>query len=237
VVRDGEPVRVDVSELVPGDLVRLELGAVVPADIRLISTSDLECDESVLTGESSLVVKAVAPVEPGTDLGDLASCALMGTVVRAGSALGVVVATGGRTEFGRIALELGERQPETEFQVGLREFSVLLVRIAAALTIGIFVINLVLHRPVLDAVLFSLAIAVGITPQLLPAVVTSSLAIGSRRLAECKVLVKRLVCIEDLGDVEVLLTDKTGTLTGPGPVPARIHRRAARFASRERIVR
>jgi Mg2+-importing ATPase len=135
----------------------------------------------------------------------------MGTVVRAGSGTGVVVATGGRAVFGRIALGLGEHQPETEFQVGLRKFSMLLVQVAAALTAAIFIINVVLHRPVIDALLFSLAIAVGISPQLLPAVVSTSLAAGAAQLARRKVLVKRLVCIEDLGDV--LFTDKTGTLT------------------------
>jgi Mg2+-importing ATPase len=137
----------------------------------------------------------------------------MGTVVRAGSGTGVVVATGARAEFGRIAVELGERQPETEFQVGLRKFSLLLVQVAGVLTTAIFVINVLLHRPVIDALLFSLAIAVGISPQLLPAVVSTSLAAGSRQLARRKVLVKRLVCIEDLGDIDVLFTDKTGTLT------------------------
>ena len=149
----------------------------------------------------------------GTPLADLTGCALMGTVVHAGSGRGVVVATGARTEFGRIAAGLGTRQLETEFQVGLRRFSMLLVYVAAALTVSIFVINVVLHKPILDALLFSLAIAVGITPQLLPAVVSTSLAAGSRRMAQRKVLVKRLVCIEDLGDIDVLFTDKTGTLT------------------------
>jgi Mg2+-importing ATPase len=137
----------------------------------------------------------------------------MGTVVQAGEGRAVVVATGQDAQFGRLAAALGEQQPETEFQVGLRRFSLLLVRVAAVLTAGIFVINLVLHRPVLDALLFSLAIAVGISPQLLPAVVSTSLAAGSRQLARSKVLVKRLVCIEDLGDMDVLFTDKTGTLT------------------------
>ena len=112
-----------------------------------------------------------------------------------------------------IALGLSEHQPETEFQVGLRKFSMLLVQVTGVLTAAIFVINVVLHRPVIDALLFSLAIAVGISPQLLPAVVSTSLAAGSRQLARRKVLVKRLVCIEDLGDIDVLFTDKTGTLT------------------------
>lgn len=213
VLRDGREQEVDVTALVAGDIVRLALGEVVPADIRLLECTDLQCDESVLTGESAPAAKNPAPVDADVALADLSSCALMGTVVHAGAGSGVVVATGGRAEFGRIALGLGERQPETAFQVGLRRFSVLLLQVAAALTTGIFVINIVLDRPLLDALLFSLAIAVGITPQLLPAVVSTSLAAGSRSLARRKVLVKRLVCIEDLGDMDILVTDKTGTLT------------------------
>ncbi|MEV7011389.1 magnesium-translocating P-type ATPase [Streptosporangium sp. NPDC051022] len=212
-LRDGLPAEVDVTALVPGDVVRLTLGGIVPADLRLLSTNGLECDESVLTGESLPVGKTTAPVHPGTALAELSGCALMGTVVRAGGGTGVVVATGGRAEFGRIALGLGQRQPETDFQAGLRHFSVLLLQVAIALTSMILVTNLLLHRPLIESLLFSLAIAVGITPQLLPAVVSTSLAAGSRRLARLKVLVKRLVCIEDLGDMDILVTDKTGTLT------------------------
>jgi len=213
VLRGGHPRRLDVTELVPGDVVDLQLGQVVPADLRLLTTAALECDESVLTGESLPAEKSTDAVPAGTPLAELACCALMGTVVRAGSGTGVVVATGGKAEFGRIALGLGQRQPETEFQIGLRKFSMLLVIVAGVLTSAIFIINIALHKPILDALLFSLAIAVGISPQLLPAVVSTSLAAGSRQLARSKVLVKRLVCIEDLGDVDVLFTDKTGTLT------------------------
>ena len=213
VLRDEQPSSVDVTELVPGDIVELRLGEVVPADLRLLSVADLECDESILTGESVPAEKTADAVAPGTALAELSSAALMGTVVHAGAGRGVVVATGGRTEFGHLAVGLTEREPETEFQVGLRQFSILLVQVAAALTASIFLINVILHRPVLDALLFALAIAVGITPQLLPAVVSTSLAAGSRQLARRKVLVKRLVCIEDLGNIDVLLTDKTGTLT------------------------
>jgi Mg2+-importing ATPase len=211
--RDGHPRNLDVTGLVPGDVVDLQLGQVVPADLRLLDVAGLECDESVLTGEPVPAEKSAGPVPAGTPLAELSDCALMGTVVRAGSGTGVVVATGGAAEFGRIALGLGERQPETEFQVGLRKFSMLLVRVAGVLTGAIFIINVALHKPVIDALLFSLSIAVGISPQLLPAVVSTSLAAGSRQLAKRKVLVKRLVCIEDLGDVDVLFTDKTGTLT------------------------
>ena len=149
----------------------------------------------------------------GAALGDLTSCVFMGTVVQSGSCTGVVVATGGRAEFGRIALGLGERQPQTEFQLGLKRFSFLLLQVAVGLTSLIFIANLLLQRPLIESLLFSLAIAVGITPQLLPAVVSTSLATGTRQLAKRKVLVKRLVCIEDLGDMDILVTDKTGTLT------------------------
>ena len=211
--RDGRWSAADVTTLVPGDVVRLELGTIVPADVRILEATNLACDESVLTGEAEAVEKSPASAAGNLALADLSSCAFMGTTVRQGTGIAVVVATGGRTAFGAIALGLGERQPETAFQLGLRRFSALLAKVAAVLTGSIFAVNLLLHRPVIDALLFSLAIAVGITPQLLPAVVTTSLATGSRRLARRKVLVKRLVGIEDLGNVEVLFTDKTGTLT------------------------
>jgi Mg2+-importing ATPase len=212
-LRDGEPREIDVTDLVPGDVVELGLGAVIPADIRLLTVRDLLCDESILTGESLPVRKDPAPAPAAASLGDLTSCIFMGTVIQAGSCTGVVIATGARAEFGRIALGLGERHPQTEFQLGLRRFSYLLLQVAVALTSLIFIANLLLHRPLIESLLFSLAIAVGITPQLLPAVVSTSLATGTRQLARRKVLVKRLVCIEDLGDMDVLVTDKTGTLT------------------------
>ncbi|NVM94208.1 magnesium-translocating P-type ATPase [Arthrobacter wenxiniae] len=213
VLRDGRESQIGVVDLVPGDVVRLALGAVIPADIRLLASEGLLCDESILTGESLPVDKTPAPVMGEAALGDLACCIFMGTVVQAGSCTGVVVATGGRAEFGRIALGLGERQPQTEFQLGLKRFSYLLLQVAVVLTTLIFIANLLLGRPLFDSLLFSLAIAVGITPQLLPAVVSTCLAAGTRVLAKRQVLVKRLVCIEDLGDMDVLVTDKTGTLT------------------------
>lgn len=211
--RDGRGEKIDVNELVPGDVIELSLGELVPADVRLITVNGLECNESILTGESAPVEKSTAPVLPDGGLADAADLAFMGTVVSAGSATAVVYATGRNAQFGKIAAGLGERQPETDFQSGLRRFSYLLLRVAAVLTVLILVTNLLLRRPVIEAVLFALAIAVGITPQLLPAVVSVSLATGSRRLAKLKVLVKRLVCIEDLGDIDILITDKTGTLT------------------------
>lgn len=211
--RDGQLTKVDVNALVPGDVIQLELGQLIPADVRLIDVNGLECNESILTGESTATEKTTESATGDIALADARNLAFMGTVVSAGEATAVVYATGANAEFGRIAAGLGERQPETEFQAGLRRFSYLLLRVALTLTVVIIAINLLLRRPVIDSALFGLAIAVGITPQLLPAVVSTSLAAGSRRLARLKVLVKRLVCIEDLGDIDILITDKTGTLT------------------------
>ena len=211
--RDGTFVDIDVTQIVPGDVLRLSLGAAVPADARLIETLALECDESILSGESAGTEKSAAPVAVGAGLVEMTDIAFMGTIVTGGEALAVVYATGAEAQFGRLATGLGDRAPETEFQVGLRRFSYLLVQVALALVVFIFLANLMQHRPAITSALFALTIAVGITPQLLPAVVNSSLATGSRRLAKVKVLIKRLVCIEDLGDIDILLTDKTGTLT------------------------
>ena len=211
--RDGRQRELDVSLLVPGDVVALGVGGVVPADIRIIEADQLECDEAVLTGESMAAGKSPEPVSETDSAVDLPSCAFMGTVIHQGAGRGVVVSTGPATAFGAIAVGLGERQAQTAFQVGLRDFSGFLVRVAGVLTISIFVINVAFSRPLLDAFLFSLAIAIGITPQLLPAIVSVSLSSGSRALARKRVLVKRLVTIEDLGNIEVLFTDKTGTLT------------------------
>jgi Mg2+-importing ATPase len=211
--RDGSLRSCDVRDLVVGDVIELAVGQLVPADARVLEVSDLECNEAVLTGES-----LPTPKSAGADAADdpdpgSRNVAFMGTVVSRGSGRAVVVGTGAATAFGQIAAGLAERQADTAFQQGLRSFSGLLVRVAAVLTTSIFVINLVLQRPFIDALLFSVAIAVGITPQLLPAIVSVSLSTGSRQLARRRVLVKRLVTIEDLGNIEVLFTDKTGTLT------------------------
>jgi Mg2+-importing ATPase len=213
VERDGKAVEVNVLDLVPGDVVHLRVGDVVPADLRVLDTHELECDESVLTGESQLSDKTSDARPPGGSPLDLPSCAFMGTLVRGGDGRGLVVRTGGQTAFGAIALRLGESQGQTAFQQGLQAFSRLLATVTAVLAGSIFAINVALGRSVLESALFALAIAVGLTPQLLPAIVTVSLATGARRLARRRVIVKRLVCIEDLGNVQVLFTDKTGTLT------------------------
>lgn len=195
---------VDVRDVVVGDLVRLGVGSVVPADAALVAAQDLQLDESVLTGESR-------PVDRRAD-----ESVLQGAVIVAGSGEARVSATGAATEFGGIAAGLRSRAPETAFQAGLARFSMLLVWVAVSLMVLIFVAGIAFSRPLLTTVLFALAIAVGVTPQLLPAVVSTALASGARLLKRSDVLVKRLVCVEDLGAVDVLVTDKTGTLTSGG---------------------
>ncbi|HTX68991.1 MAG TPA: magnesium-translocating P-type ATPase [Thermoleophilia bacterium] len=213
VLRDGKRSSLDVTELVPGDVVRIGVGDVVPADLRLLEANELECDEAVLTGESLPANKSVDPVSAPQSPLALPACAFMGTVVRSGNGVGIVVQTGSRTAFGGIASQLGNQLPQTTFQVGLRDFSLMLVRITAVFALTILIVNIALGHGVVESLLFALSISIGLTPQLLPAIVTVSLSTGARRLAEHSVIVKRLVAIEDFGNMEVFLTDKTGTLT------------------------
>jgi Mg2+-importing ATPase len=210
VLRGGQAIDIPVQEVVPGDVLLLEVGDIVPADARILSTVDVSADESVITGESMPADKQAGAV---TTAGDLGSVLLAGAALRSGQARAVAVATGAATMVGQVAARTERAAPVTEFQRGLRRFSLFLVAVTAALTLFIFVANTVLGRNVLEALLFSLAIAVGLTPQLLPAIVTVSLALGGRRLAGRKVIVRHLVAIEDLGNVEILFSDKTGTLT------------------------
>ena len=212
VKRDGRTSRVPVTDLVPGDVVSLRIGDLVPADLRIMKVEELECDEGVLTGESLPVAKSASPVT-GDQALEQPGCAFMGTIVHQGSALGVVVRTGYRTAFGQIAAGLAEKQGQTAFEVGLSRFSRFLFEVAAVLTAFIFIVNVALSRPLIEALLFSLAIAVGIAPEMMPAIVTVSLSAGAKALTAKRVLVKRLVAIEDLGNIEILFTDKTGTLT------------------------
>src|SRR5271166_988641 len=211
VVRDGNAALRDVSSIVPGDVVALEVGNMVPADARLLEARGLECDEAVLTGESLPVEKTVlGATGPGLET---QTCAFMGTLVRGGTARAVVVSTGDRTALGSIARQLATRAPQTAFQRGLQDFSRMLVQVTVILTIVVFAFNALLHHPLFESLLFALAIAIGLTPQLLPAIVTISLSTGAPQMARKSVVVKRLVSIEDFGNIEVLFTDKTGTLT------------------------
>lgn len=214
VERNGKKEEIAASELVPGDLVYLTIGSVVPADLRITESKNLEIDESVLTGESRAVAKNSAVIADNfLGIASLKNCAFSGTVVSYGEGVGVVVNTGQNSELGKISKIAEQERPQTEFQKGLSNFGRLLVKIIVFLTIGIFFINSILKHTVLDSLLFALAIAVGLTPELLPAILSVGLSKGSREMAKKGVIVKRLIAIEDFGNMDVLCTDKTGTLT------------------------
>ncbi len=213
VLRDGAQKEIPVSEVVPGDVVVLSAGKSVPGDCLVLESNNLFLDEAALTGETYPVAKTPGPVAPEAPLGQRANTLFMGTHVVSGSAVAAVVRTGTATEFGKVAERLRLRSPETEFERGVRRFGYLLMEVTLVLVIVIFAINVYFHRPVLEAFIFSLAVAVGLTPQLLPAIISINLAHGAKRMALGKVIVRRLSSIENFGSMNVLCCDKTGTLT------------------------
>jgi Mg2+-importing ATPase len=213
VLRDGQHVDIPVADVVPGDIQVLAAGDGIAADALLLISKDLYVDEATLTGETFPVEKTPGPVPPENPLAKRTGALFMGTHVVSGSGQALIVRTGMATEFGRISQRLGQRADEPEFERGIRRFGYFLVEVALVLVMAIFGINVYLHKPVLDSFLFSLALAIGITPQLLPAVISINLAHGARRMADVKVIVKKLTSIENLGSMTVLCSDKTGTLT------------------------
>jgi Mg2+-importing ATPase len=214
VIREGSERQVPVADLVQGDVIRLSAGSLVPADARLLEENDLHVREAALTGESLPVEKDAAPLPGGPHgVSDALNSVFMGTSVQSGIATALVVRTGAATEFGHIAGNLAQREPETEFDRGIKNFGFLLVRVIFLLVLFVFVVNIAAHRPLLEALLFALALAVGLTPELLPVVLTVTLAQGAKRMARKKVIVKQLAAIENFGSIEILCSDKTGTLT------------------------
>ena len=213
VLRDGSPYEIPVEEIVPGDIVILNAGDIVPGDCLIDESKDLFVDEATLTGETYPVEKSVGVLAPETPLGQRTNALWMGTHVVSGSAKALVISTGKQTEFGKVSERLRLRPQETDFERGIRRFGYFLMEVTLVLVIAIFAINVYLTRPVLDSFLFSLALAVGLTPQLLPAIISINLAHGAKRMAEGKVIVKRLASIENFGSMNVICSDKTGTLT------------------------
>jgi Mg2+-importing ATPase len=213
VLRDGTSKEIPVEEIVPGDVMVLSAGNVVPGDCLILESKDLFLDEAALTGETYPVEKTVQVLPAETPLSQRTNTLFMGTHVVSGSAKAVVVRTGRATEFGQVSERLVLRPPETEFERGVRRFGYLLMEVTLVLVLAIFAVNVFLHRPVLDSFLFALALAVGLTPQLLPAIIMVNLAHGAKRMARDKVIVKRLASIENFGSMNVLCSDKTGTLT------------------------
>jgi Mg2+-importing ATPase len=214
VIRNGEKSEIDARELVPGDIVALEIGDKVPADLRLIKTNQLSINESVLTGEPYPVEKNISIVEKANPIPqEMKNMAFMGTIVADGEGLGIVTSTGNNTQLGRTARLLKEVEEEGDFQKNIRRFGNLLVKVILTAVIIIFLINALLAKGWLDSFLFAIALAVGIVPESLPIIITISLSHGAILLAKKKVVVKKLVAIEDLGNIDILCTDKTGTIT------------------------
>ena len=214
VLRDGREQELPVAELVPGDIVRLNAGDLVPADARLLDVKDLHVRESALTGESLPVEKAADDLPEGKHgVADASNSVFLGTAVQTGIGTAVIVCTGRDTAFGAIAQRLAMRPPETEFGRGIRHFGLMITRVIMGLVLFVLLVNILLHRPLLESFLFSVALAVGMTPEMMPMIITITLARGARRMTKKKVLVKQLAAIEDFGSVEILCSDKTGTLT------------------------
>lgn len=211
--RDGQPVEISLEKIVTGDVVQLKAGNVIPADGVILSANSLFVDESTLTGETYSVEKEAGTLLPETALSQRNNCLWMGTHVISGTAVLLVIHTGKQTEFGGIAESLRLRPKENDFERGIRHFGYLLMQITFILIFAIFTINVFFHRPVLDSFLFSLALAVGLTPQLLPAIISINLAHGAKAMAQQKSIVKRLSAIENFVSMNVLCSDKTGTLT------------------------
>ena len=205
VLRDGRVAAVPVATLVPGDVVQLAAGSIVPADGRLLAARDLFVNQALLSGEPY-------PVERHAGDGP-ASAAYLGTSVISGTGTLLVCRTGARTALGGLAGTLASQRPPDAFEQGVRRFGLLILRLTVLLVLFVLAANVLFHRPWLESLLFALALAVGLTPELLPMVVTVTLAGGARRMAARRVIVKRLAAIHDLGAMDVLCTDKTGTLT------------------------
>jgi len=214
VLRDGAPETIAARDVVPGDVVRLAAGDLVPGDGRLLSSRDLFLSEAALTGESLPREKhAEAAVSEGTPLVEAATAVLQGTSVVSGLGDALIVRTGRHTEFGQVAARLAARQPDTEFERGTRQFGMLIVRVVLLLVLFVFLVNALARRDPLESFLFAVALAVGLTPELLPMIVSVTLASGAVRMARKKVVVKRLASIENFGSMDILCSDKTGTLT------------------------
>jgi Mg2+-importing ATPase len=214
VLRDGHSQDIPIADLVPGDVVLLAAGDLIPADSRLFEAKDFFINQSLLTGESYPVEKHARELPaPAADLSQAENAVFMGTSVISGMAKAMVCRTGADTAVGNIAESLMVKPPPTAFELGTQSFGMLIMRLTFLLVLFVFLINAFFHRPFLESFLFAIALAVGLTPELLPMVITVTLSRGALRMAKKQVIVKRLAAIHNLGSMDVLCTDKTGTLT------------------------
>ncbi len=213
VVRDGNVREIPLKFLVPGDIVRLSAGDLVPADCRVASCKDFFVNQAALTGESLPVEKSASPSRQNAPVQEMANAVFFGSSVISGSAEVLVIRTGMDTQFGELARRLQQTAPETAFDRGISDYSNLMVKFILVLVVGIFLINFFTKNDIIASVLFSLAVAVGLAPEMLPVIVTANLSQGAKNMAKKEAIVKRLPSIQNLGAMDVLCTDKTGTLT------------------------
>ena len=213
VFRDGQSCVVLSKDVVPGDVISLSAGSLIPADGVVLEANDLFVNQAVLTGEVFPVEKKPEISEANASLIERRNSVFMGTSVRSGTARVLIVQTAKATVFGQIAERLKLRPPETEFERGVQQFGYLLTRVMLVMVVVVLSINAIRQKPALDSILFALALAVGLTPELLPAIISITLAHGAQRMAKRGVIVRRLNAIENFGSMDVLCTDKTGTLT------------------------
>ncbi|MFN8381551.1 MAG: magnesium-translocating P-type ATPase [Anaerolineales bacterium] len=213
VLRDGKSQTISSELVVPGDVVLLSAGSLIPADGVVLETKDFFVNQAVLTGETFPVEKKAEVVPAKASLADRINCVFMGTSVRSGTARVLIVQTGKETVFGQIAEHLSLRPSQTEFERGVQNFGYLLTQVMLVMVVLVLAINIFLAKPPIDSLLFALALAVGLAPELLPAIISITLAHGAQQMAKRGVIVRRLNAIENFGSMDVLCTDKTGTLT------------------------
>ena len=218
VLRDGNPLEIPLAELVPGDVALLTAGDLIPCDGRVLEAKDFFVNQALLTGEPYPVEKAPGDLPGETEILSAGNTVLLGTSVISGTARVLMCRTGQNTELGEIADTLLAKAPPTDFELGTYRFGILIMRMTILLVLFVILANAFFHRPLLESFLFAVALAVGLTPELLPMVVSVTLSRGALRMAANKVIVKRLASIQNLGSMDVFCTDKTGTLT-----EARIH--------------
>ena len=213
VERDGKERELSAEELVRGDVILLRVGDLVPADCYLLSSSGLTANESSLTGETFPAEKRAGALDAGTVLAKRSNCLYMGTGIKTGSGRAVVVHTAPESEFGKISASVQSKEKPTDFERGVQSFGAFLIRITVVMLAAIFLFNILMKKPLFDSFMFALALSVGLTPQLLPAIISINLAKGAKRMAEQKVIVRKLNAIENFGSMDVLCSDKTGTIT------------------------
>ena len=213
VLRGGQPQMLPSEQVVPGDVVVLSAGSLIPADGIVLEANDFFVNQAVLTGETFPVEKEPATVPANASVAQRTNCVFMGTSAGSGTAQVLIAQTGEATVFGQVAERLKLRPPETEFERGIRHFGNLLTQVMLVMVVLVLAINLFLHKPLIDSLLFSLALAVGLTPELLPAIISITLSHGAQEMAKRGVIVRRMNSIENFGSMDVLCTDKTGTLT------------------------